>query len=188
MRVHPTAAATKGRSNMRRKIVLFFIIVIGFLLQSTIFQTLSFAGIAPNLLIIIVSSFGFMRGRKEGLVIGFFCGLLIDIFCGFYLGVYALIYMYIGYINGIFQKRFYPDDIKLPMLLIGGSDLACNLLIYFFMFLFRSRLHFLYYLRAVILPEFVYTMVITIGLYFILLKINQKLEAHEKRRATRFDL
>lgn len=173
---------------MRRKIVLFLIIAISFLLQSTIFQKLSFAGIAPNLMIIIVSSFGFMRGRREGLWIGFFCGLLIDIFCGFYLGVYALIYMYIGYINGIFQKRFYPDDIKLPMLLIGGSDLVCNLMVYVFMFFFRSRFHFLYYLRAIILPEFVYTMLITIVMYFLLLKMNQRLEAHEKRRAKRFDL
>lgn len=173
---------------MRRKIVLFLIIAISFLLQSTIFQKLSFAGISPNLMIIIVSSFGFMRGRKEGLWIGFFCGLLIDIFCGFYLGVYALIYMYIGYINGIFQKRFYPDDIKLPMLLIGGSDLVCNLIVYVFMFFFRSRFHFLYYLRAIILPEFVYTMLITIVMYFLLLKLNQRLETHEKRRANRFDL
>lgn len=31
-------------------------------------------------------------------------------------------------------------------------------------------------------------MVITIFLYFILLKINQKLEEHEKRRAIKFEL
>jgi rod shape-determining protein MreD len=173
---------------MRRKIVLFLIIVICYLLQSTVFQALSFAGIVPNLLIIVISSFGFMRGRKEGMVVGFFCGLLVDIFCGFYLGVYALIYMYIGFVNGIFQKHFYPDDIKLPMLMIGASDLVSNLVVYFFMFLFRSRFQFGYYLKSVIIPEFVYTMVITIFLYFILLKINQGLEAYEKRRSKKFEL
>lgn len=173
---------------MRRKIVLFLIISVCFLLQSTVFQALSFADIAPNLLIIVISSYGFMRGRKEGLWVGFFCGLLVDIFCGFYLGVYALIYMYIGYINGIFQKYFYPDDIKLPMIMIGASDLVSNLIVYFIMFLFRSRFRFGYYLTAIIIPEFVYTMVITIFLYFILLKINQKLEVYEKRRAKKFEL
>ncbi len=173
---------------MLRKICLFFIITICFLLQTTVFQALSLAEIAPNLLIIAVSSFGFMRGKKEGMFVGFFCGLLIDIFFGFYLGVYALIYMYIGYINGIFQKRFYPDDMKLPMLLIGASDIISNLVVYFFLFLFRSRFRFWDYLRTIILPEFVYTMVITIFLYFILLKVNQALEAHEKRRAKKFDV
>ncbi|MCI5857479.1 MAG: rod shape-determining protein MreD [Agathobacter sp.] len=173
---------------MRRKIVLFLIIVLCFLLQSTFFQTFSFAGISPNLLVIVVSSFGFMRGRKEGMFVGFFCGLLVDIFFGFYLGIYALIYMYIGYVNGIFQKRFYPDDIKLPMVLIGASDLTFNLLIYLMMFLLRGRFQFWFYLKTIILPEFIYTMVITIFLYYLLLKINQGLETVEKRRATKFDL
>ncbi len=173
---------------MRRKVMLFFIITVCFILQTTVFQALSFANIAPNLMIIVVSSFGFMRGRKEGMFIGFFCGLLIDIFFGFYLGVYALLYMYIGYCNGFFQKRFYPEDIKLPMLLIGASDIICNLFVYFVMFLFRGRFQFLYYCKSVIIPEFVYTMVVTIFLYYILQKMNQKLEAYEKRRAKKFDI
>lgn len=174
---------------MRRKIVLFIIIAICFLLQTTVFRALTFANIGPNLLIIVVSSFGLMRGKKEGLWVGFFCGLLIDIFFGFYLGGYALLYMYIGYINGMFKKYFYPDDIKLPMVMIGASDIACNLVIYFVMFLMRSKFKFWYYFSSIIIPEFVYTMVITIFLYFILLKINQSLEAYEKkRRSTKFEL
>ncbi len=173
---------------MRRKIVLFLIISICFVLQTTLFQVLSFANIAPNLMIIAVSSFGFMKGKKEGLWVGFFSGLLIDIFCGTYVGIYALIYMYIGYLNGLFQKRFYPDDIKLPMLLIGGSDLLGNFIIYFLMFLLRGRFQFWYYLKSIIIPEFVYTMVISILLYMLFLKINQKLEQQEKRRAKKFDL
>lgn len=173
---------------MRRYITYFLIIGICFLLQTTVFQALAFANITPNLMVIVVSAIGFMRGRKEGLWVGFFSGLLIDIFFGFYLGVYALIYMYIGYINGLFQKRFYPDDIKLPMLLIGGSDIVFNLVVYLVMFLFRSRFAIADYFASIILPEFVYTMVITIFLYYLLLKINQKLEAYEKRSAKKFEL
>uniref|UniRef100_UPI0040573E19 rod shape-determining protein MreD n=1 Tax=Agathobacter sp. TaxID=2021311 RepID=UPI0040573E19 len=173
---------------MLRKIVLFIIIAICFVLQTTFFQFASFANIAPNLMVIVVSSFGLMRGKKEGMYIGLFCGLLIDIFCGFYYGIYALMYMYIGYVSGLFQKRFYPEDIKLPMLLIAGSDLALNFTIYVLMFLTRGRYDILYYLWTIIIPELVYTMVITIFLYFILLKVNQKLEAYEKRSAVKFDL
>jgi rod shape-determining protein MreD len=139
-------------------------------------------------MIIVVSAFGLMRGNKEGMWVGFFCGLLIDIFFGFYLGVYALLYMYIGYFNGMFQKRFYPDDIKLPMILIGSSDVVNNLIIYLVMFLTRKRTDFLYYFTSIIIPELIYTMVITIFLYFILLKINQWLEEYEKRRAIKFEL
>lgn len=173
---------------MPRKIVLFIIISICFVLQTTTFQTLSFANIAPNLLIIVVASFGLMRGKTEGMYIGFFSGLLIDIFCGFYLGIYALLYMYVGYLTGLFQKRFYPEDIKLPLLIISASDLISNLIIYVILFLTRSRYDFGYYFGNIIFPELVYTTIITIFLYLLLLKINQKLEAYEKRRAIKFDL
>ena len=105
---------------MRRKIIVFILIAVCYLLQTTLFSALSFASISPNLLIIVVSAFGFMRGRKEGLFIGFFCGLLLDIWNGGILGFYSLVYMYIGYINGMFRKLFYPEDIKLPMLLIAA--------------------------------------------------------------------
>ena len=171
---------------MRRKVTIFFIIVICFLLQSTVFQALSFASISPNLLIVVVSSFGFMRGRKEGMWIGLFCGLLLDIFFGDVFGFYTIVYMVIGYINGMFRKIFYPDDIKLPMMLIMGSDLVLGLIMYLLRFLPRKKVHFGYYLGHIIIPEMVYTLVITLGLYFVLLKINQHLEKIEKRSAAKF--
>ena len=169
---------------MRRKITVFLIIAVCYLLQSTVFQALSFASISPNLMIVVVSAFGFMRGKKEGLWIGFFTGLLLDIFTGSILGFYAL--LYVGYFNGFFRKMFYPEDIKLPMLLIAVSDFSCSLIIYFLLFLFRGKFDILYYLLNIMIPELVYTMVVTIFLYFIILKINQKLETIEKRSAVKF--
>ena len=173
---------------MPRKIVVFLIISICFVLQTTTLQTLSFANITPNLLIIVVASCGLMRGKKEGMCIGFVSGLIVDIFCGFYLGIYALLYMYVGYFAGFFQKRFYPEDIKFPLLISSASDLTLNLVIYLILFLTRSRYDFGYYFANIILPELVYTTIVTIFFYLILLKINQKLEAYEKRRAIKFDL
>lgn len=171
---------------MRRKVTVAIIIIVCYLLQSTLFQVLSFAGISPNLLIVVTSAFGFMRGQKEGTWIGLFCGLCMDIFSGNTLGFYTLLYMYVGFFNGYFRKLFYPEDIKLPMLLIGGSDLLYNLAVYFFLFLFRNKYQIWYYLKNIILPELVYTMLVTIVLYMILLKIDQRLELIEKRSAKKF--
>lgn len=171
---------------MRRIIAVSIIMTACFLLQSTVFQSLSFASISPNLMIAAVSSFGFMRGKKEGLWIGFFTGLLLDIFTGSLLGFYALLYMYVGYVNGFFKKTFYPEDIKLPLLLIAASDFCCSLCIYFLLFLLRGKFQFTYYLFNIMIPELVYTMAVTIFLYIIILKVNQKLEAIEKRSAAKF--
>lgn len=158
-------------------------IIIGYLLQCTFFQNISLGGIVPNILIIITSSFGFMRGKKEGMIIGFLAGLILDIFFGDILGFYSLIYMYIGYLNGFFRRIFYPEDIKLPMILITLSELLYCFLCYIFLFLLRGKLHFGYYFIHVILPEIVYTILATLIVYKTILWVNEWLETKEKRSA-----
>jgi rod shape-determining protein MreD len=161
---------------VKRKIVIALMIIVCFLLQSTLFQSLSLASISPNLLIILTSAYGFMKGKKEGMAVGFFCGLLEDIFFGRLLGMHALIYMYIGYANGYFNQIFYGEDIKLPMALISASELAYGLGTYLIMFLMRSRFDFFYYLKRIILPELLYTIIVTLFVYRVIYMIDQKLE------------
>ena len=145
------------------------LIIVCFLFQTTVFQGLDFGGIVPNLMIILTASFGFMRGDKTGLAIGFFCGLIIDIFFGNVLGLNAMIYMYIGYANGKFNRIFYPEDIKLPIGLILVSDLAYGFLYYITLFLMRGRFHIGYYFIHINFPETVYTILITLFLYPLVL-------------------
>lgn len=171
---------------MLRKFTVTLLILICYILQSSVFGSLNFAGIIPNLMIILTSSFGFMRGEKEGLVIGFFCGLLTDIFFGSFIGFYALVLMYTGYLNGKFSRIFYPEDIKLPIALIVTSDLSYGIICYVLTFMLRGRFQFTYYFSHIILPEALYTILATMLLYPVLLKINRKLEAWEKGREQKF--
>lgn len=161
---------------MKRNIILFFVILIGFVLQTTLFQALSFGGISPNILIIITASYGFMFGRKCGIGVGFLCGLLMDIFYGDVLGFYALIYMYIGAANGIFHSLFFQEDIKLPLLLIAASDFCYSFVCYILLYLLRGRFHIVYYFQNIVLPEMVYTIFITVFLYPCLLLLHRSKE------------
>lgn len=171
---------------MKRGIVTALFIFICFLLQCTVFRALAFGGIVPNLLIVLTASFGFMRGERTGLLIGFFGGLLVDIFFGEVIGFYSLLYMYIGYLNGKFTTIFYPEDIKLPITLILCSDFVYGITCYVILFLLRGRFDFQYYLIHIILPEIVYTIVVTLFLYPIILWVNHKLERTEKRSEKKF--
>lgn len=171
---------------MRRTIITGILILVCFLLQSTVFQGIAFNGIVPNLLIVLTAAFGFMRGDKEGLLIGFFCGILCDIFFGDVVGFYALTMMYIGFLNGKFSGGFYPEDIKLPLALIVISDVSYGMICYVSLFLLRGRLDFPYYFMHIILPEVVYTTVVTIFFYPLILILNVWLEKIEKRGAQKF--
>lgn len=166
---------------MKKNITIAVIVILCFVLQSTVFKALSFGGIGPNLLIIITSAFGFMYGKKCGLLVGFFSGLLIDLFFGNVMCFYALIYMYIGYANGIFQSIFFKDDIKLPIALIMTSDLGYGIISYLLLFLLRSRFHLGYYFIHIIIPEMVYTILVTLVLYPLILAMNKYFDKREKR-------
>ena len=75
---------------------------------------------------------------------------------------------------------FYPEDIKLPIALIVGSDFLCNLIIYILTFLLNGRFNFMYYFLNIIIPEMVYTIIITCVIYPFLLLIEKHLERNEK--------
>lgn len=166
---------------MRRKLVLGLLIVIIFILQSTVFQALSIASIAPNLLLILTVSFGFMCGKRIGLFVGFFCGLMIDLFYGNLFGFYALLYMYIGFANGFLYKVYYDEDIKVPMVLVAVSDLIYGVVVYGLQFMLRGRLNFMGYVQHIIVPEIVYTVVMTLIFYRVFFKINKYLFEHESK-------
>lgn len=170
-----------------RNVTLAIMILLGYVLQTTLFQTLNFAGISPNILIIITASYGFMFGRRYGMVTGFICGLLMDVFYGDVMGFYALIYLYIGAGNGLFNSIFYQDDIKLPLGLITASDFVYSLVCYVLMFVLRGRFDFVYYLREVIIPETVYTLLVTIFFYPCILVINKSIEDIGKNNRKRGD-
>lgn len=171
---------------MLRKFVLTISIIVFYILQCTIFKSLALASVSPNMLLILTFAAGFMRGKKEGMYVGFFSGMMLDLFYGKTIGFNAILYMYIGYINGFFNSVFYDEDVTLPIGLVCASDFIYNFFFYIFSFLLRNRLDFLYYLTHIIIPEMVYTVVITLLIYRLMLKVNRKMESIEKRSATKF--
>ncbi|SFH60914.1 rod shape-determining protein MreD [Pseudobutyrivibrio sp. OR37] len=170
---------------IRRVLIIAVVIYVSFLLQVGVFSRLRLAGVTPNILVCIVASYGFMKGRRYGTVIGFFSGLLLDIFSGGIFGTYAMIYMYIGFLNGLFRKQFFGDDLRLPMILIGTSDLIYGIITFLVLFAIRSQHDFYFYLMNIILPEVVYTLVVSIFVYYIILHLNNWVEKLEKKGSDR---
>lgn len=168
---------------MKRLIVYTIELLVCFVLQSSAYRYFQLADIMPNLILILVVSTAYMRGRNAGMLLGFFSGLLVDLMYGSYvigtyslIGVHALLYLLIGYFLGYTNKFFSNDDYTLPLILIGGSEFIYKFLYYVIEFLLRGRLNFLLYLRRYILPEIVYTVAISIFLYKLLHMINKRLD------------
>lgn len=166
---------------MKRFFITAIIIVLCFLLQTTVFQSIALAGEVPNLILIVVVAIAYMRGRKEGMYVGFASGLLIDLVYGDVIGMNAVLLVVIGYVVGICNEIYYRDELSVPIILIAISDFMFNFAYYVFNFLLRGRLDVLYYIWRTILPEVVYTVLVAVVLYQLLHTLNYHLELKEDK-------
>ncbi|MCI8512751.1 MAG: rod shape-determining protein MreD [Lachnospiraceae bacterium] len=162
--------------------VNLLLILLAFTVQTCVFPLFPFLSAYPNLLLILIFSFGFIRGSQAGMIYGLLAGLLMDLSSGGPMGFYTLFFIWMGYANGICTRYYYEDYITLPLTLSAVNELAYNLYIYLFSFLFRGRLHFIYYLVNIILPETVFTVVTTLLVYRLFLAISRRLVELQKRR------
>jgi len=167
---------------MKRIALNVLFIILAFTIQKCIFPLIPFLSAAPNLLLIFVFTFGFIYGSEAGLYYGVAAGVLLDLSGGGPFGFYTLIYCYMGYLNGICTKYYYEDYITLPLVLCVFNELAYNLYIYVFRFLLRNRLDFWYYFKEIIIPELIFTVVVTLFVYRLFLFSSRKLEELDKRR------
>lgn len=172
--------------NIRRFIFNFIFVLLSFILQTTVFRVVDFGGVVPNLLIIFTSSTAFIRGDKSGLLVGFFSGLLVDIFFGTFIGFYALIYMYIGFLVGKLHDIFFSQNIAIPIVIISVSDFLFGFVCYVLMFLFRTKFDIGYYMTNIIIPELVYTALVAIFYYPVILRIHTAIDEREQRSAKKF--
>lgn len=169
---------------MRRILVDLVLILAAFTVQNCVFPLIPVLVSTPNLLLILTFSFAFMDGRRVGMACGILAGVLLDLFYSGPFGFYTLFYVYVGYLNGVCTKYFYEDYVTIPLILSIVNELAYNLYVYVFRFLIRGRVDFLYYFRELMVPETIFTVVTTLFLYRLLLRINRKLKDYESGRDT----
>lgn len=166
---------------MKRKVILFLILILFFLLETAVLPFIPALWAKPNLLIIFVVSVSFMQGSSEGLVAGFLAGLLVDLTYGRIPGFTTLIFMYIGYFNGRYARIYFDEDVKVPLLLVTASDFVYSLAYYIAYFLLRGRTNFPGYFGSVIMPEIVSTGIFMLFLYHLLYKLNHSMLEVEKK-------
>ena len=158
-------------------------IVLAFTIQNCVFPLLPFLAAVPNLLLILTFSFGFIHGKNAGMFYGVISGLLLDLFYSGPFGFYTLIYVWIGYFNGIFTNITTKTTSPALILECGKRPVYC-MYIYVFRFLIRGRLNLPYYFIKIMLPEIIFTAVTTLLIYRLFLSASRRVEDIGKRRDT----
>lgn len=150
---------------MKRKICEIIVVLFFYLLQVSLAMAIEIADISPNWLIILPVFFGFFCGKNDGMFVGFFSGLMYDLFFSSLFGFTALIFVYIGYLSGFLYQKYEVKEILIPLSLVIAADFAYGFISYVGNFLLHNRLNVGFFMSRFILPEVVYTAIVSLIVY-----------------------
>lgn len=163
-----------------RILLTSILVFVNFILQTTLLPYLSIGGVLPNTALIIVVSYALLRGSISGAMVGFFSGMLMDIFFGTSIGFYALLFLLAGLTIGRSQKEFYRENYLLPVIICSLTAMVYESIVFITGFVFQGETNILYFLLRLLIPEAVYTAVVTVPIYRLLFGVNEWLELKEK--------
>lgn len=103
---------------MKRIILLFVILVFCLILPGTLFHYWSWAGIKPDLVMLLVTYIALHHSPAQGMGYGFVMGLIVDMYIGRYIGLYAITLGVVALLISFLQQRWYRENIPLTMVLV----------------------------------------------------------------------
>ncbi len=170
------------RQIIKRIIIYFALILLAFILQTSIFPLIGFLWTAPNLMLIVTFSYGLIYGSSTGIICGVFAGLLMDLFYAGHFGLFILLFCYLGYFSGCFKGDFRTDSLSLPLLICLVCDVIYNAAMIIYRLFTSGSIDMYFALRKLVFPEMFFTMVVTIIAYRILLTANRSLDRLDNLR------
>lgn len=135
------------------RLTLLFLTLGGPLVQSSVMPMLGFAGVAPDIPLVVAVMVALRRGPEAGCLTGFFAGLLQDVTGPGLVGIQALTKALTGFVAGFARVRFTVGD---PLVQIPGLVLLTvveGLLRFAVMRLFHFPGELLEVILQVILPQ-----------------------------------
>ena len=155
-----------------RALFLIFGSFILYVLQTGLFSSFSLAGVVPDLLMILVVSVGFMRGRTKAMIAGLLCGFYIDCCYSSVMGIFPLLYIIVGNLAGFSHKIYDDDDHMTPLLLTAAGEFFYNIMYFVVFYLLQGKTNLSFYIYRIMIPRVVYTVLVSIILFRILKYTN----------------
>ena len=154
-------------------LIHIFLAILFSVLQPTWFDAWEIFGVKPNLFLIYIILVSCYTSRKEGAITGFFFGLMLDLLICENVGTNAVLMAITGFFTSQFCEYFIRKN-TLPL-----SVLMVTAVVFFYEFVYYIVSHIGHLnmgatLIRVLLPESIYSALVTVPMYFVVKKISKK--------------
>lgn len=155
-----------------KTLIWFAVVIVALIIQSTVLPIISFHGVCPDLLLVIVVSYSLLSGGEKGLGIGFFAGLLQDLALGNIFGINTLAKMAIGYVFGLAERKVFKENVLLPVVATAVATLIHSLALFMVLFLLGYKVDLLAAMVNVIGPLVGYNILIAIPIHHLVYRVT----------------
>lgn len=149
---------------MKRKITELIIILFFYIMQVSAARVISIANISPNWLIIMPVFLAFSVVRMmECLQV--FCWNYVWFVLFRFVRIYSAYFYLHRIFSGFFNQKYEVREVLIPLALVITADFGYGFISYIGNFLLQNRLNVGFFMSRFILPEVVYTSLVSLLIY-----------------------
>lgn len=149
---------------------LILIIVINYILQSTIFQGLKFFDIAANFTLVLVIVVTIIYGLEKGLVSAIVAGLFVDIFLSMTIGINLFILIVISVLISIIGRPLFTGNKLTLVFMTAVSTTLYHLMYYVFMYFLNKGVSFVNVMTHIVPVEIILNSIVCVLVYHFAIK------------------
>ncbi|HJF84207.1 rod shape-determining protein MreD [Megamonas hypermegale] len=163
---------------MKTLIPWFILLFLAYVLQSAFFNVISYNGITVDL-ILLITIFLSILYDKYAILYGFCSGLFLDLASGSFLGIHTFTFLILCILINRLAQFIYKENIFLPLVASLVATILNDFMIAVLIFLLGYDYNIWQVFNNIIVT-LIYNLIFTYPVYFVVVKVNDKLQAFIK--------
>ena len=156
----------------------FILLFLAYVLQSAFFNVISYNGITVDL-ILLITIFLSILYDKYAILYGFCSGLFLDLASGSFLGIHTFTFLILCILINRLAQFIYKENIFLPLVASLVATILNDFMIAVLIFLLGYDYNIWQVFNNIIVT-LIYNLIFTYPVYFVVVKVNDKLQAFIK--------
>lgn len=149
---------------------LFLIIVINYILQSTIFQAWKISDVSANFTLVLVIVITIIYGLEKGLFTAVISGLFVDAFLSMAVGLNLFILVVISVLISIIGRPLFTGNKLTLVFMTAISTVIYHLMYFFFMYFLNKGVSFKEVMTQIVPVELVLNSIVCVLVYYFAIK------------------
>ena len=127
-----------------------------YVLQTSLLPIIAYHGVSPNLMLLLTVSFAFLRGTRQGGLMGFLTGLMQELSTGTFFGLCSFSQTLLGLFCGRSANRVFKEQFSLPVLTSLGATAFNYFILALLMVLLGYRFNLVGNMESMLVPMLIY--------------------------------